>query len=191
MAKFKDLTGRRFGRLIAKSASRKRDQSGNVFWNCLCICGVKKLVRGTSLLLGRTRSCGCLLAERSAQRVRKIFYKHGHNMYNSPTYRSWTAMIQRATNPHNPKFKSYGAIGVTVCDRWRNKEHGFENFLADKGIRPAGTSLGRFLDIGPYSAENTSWQTPAQQAAEGKKKRQVVREILNQFAFQTGRKKAA
>jgi hypothetical protein len=42
------------------------------------------------------------------------------------------------------------------------------------GERPAGTSLGRFGDIGNYEFENCAWQTPKQQAAEQKIKRQLT-----------------
>lgn len=33
-------------------------------------------------------------------------------------YQLWRNMIQRCTNPKNPYYKSYGAKGVTVCERW-------------------------------------------------------------------------
>lgn len=145
MGKSRNLTGQRFVRLTLKSQSRKRDNNGNIFWNCVCDCGARMRVRATCLLLGRTKSCGCLLRERSAERARKLGFKHGHNMHNSPTYRSWCAAVQRCCNPRNPKFKSYGAVGVTIDPKWRDKEHGFENFLSDMKIRPAGTSLGRWL----------------------------------------------
>ena len=55
----KDLTGQRFGRLVAFEPTDKRS-SGSVVWRCRCDCGnvvevpVKRLTRGT------TRSCGCL-----------------------------------------------------------------------------------------------------------------------------------
>jgi hypothetical protein len=59
---------------------------------------------------------------------------------------------------------------VLVCERWRG-EHGYENFLSDLGERPAGTSLGRFGDVGNYCKENCAWQTDAQQKLEQKIKR--------------------
>jgi 5-methylcytosine-specific restriction endonuclease McrA len=42
----------------------------------------------------------------------------------------------------------------------------FENFAADMGPRPKGTSLSRFRDIGNYSPSNCAWHTKAQQLAE-------------------------
>jgi len=55
----KDLTGQRFGRLIAvKTTGEKRDR--NFMWLCKCDCGGERTSRANSLLSGLTRSCGCL-----------------------------------------------------------------------------------------------------------------------------------
>ena len=54
-----DLTGQRFGRLTVAGISQQR-LSGELSWDCLCDCGNKVVVRGSSLRNGRTRSCGCL-----------------------------------------------------------------------------------------------------------------------------------
>jgi hypothetical protein len=49
---------------------------------------------------------------------------------------------------------------VTICDRWKDS---FENFLADLGERPPGTTLGRFGDIGNYTPLNCKWMTSKEQ----------------------------
>ena len=54
-----DLTGRRFGRLVALELSAA-SQKGNPVWICRCDCGNKKAVRAGNLKAGRTKSCGCL-----------------------------------------------------------------------------------------------------------------------------------
>ena len=38
-------------------------------WNCLCECGNSKLIRGSSLRSGATRSCGCLQKEKSIKNL--------------------------------------------------------------------------------------------------------------------------
>lgn len=61
MPAFKDLTGQRFGRLIA--ISRAPNQGRYVCWNCKCDCGNEKIIRAASLTSGKTQSCGCLYKE--------------------------------------------------------------------------------------------------------------------------------
>lgn len=56
--RFDDLSGKTFGRLRVLSADGT-DKSGHHQWHCVCSCGARKVINGTSLRLGRTRSCGC------------------------------------------------------------------------------------------------------------------------------------
>lgn len=72
-------------------------------------------------------------------------------------YRSWSAMINRCLNPNNSSYASYGERGITVCDRWRED---FQNFLADVGERPPGTSLDRINPDGNYEPGNCRWASP-------------------------------
>ena len=54
----KDLTGKRFGKLIVL----RRDPNfiKNVKWICQCDCGIIKSIYGNNLISGNTLSCGCL-----------------------------------------------------------------------------------------------------------------------------------
>jgi hypothetical protein len=55
------MVGRTFGRLTVAGPS---DADGRVDrWECLCTCGNRAVVRGSSLRCGNTRSCGCLVAD--------------------------------------------------------------------------------------------------------------------------------
>jgi hypothetical protein len=79
----------------------------------------------------------------------------------SPTYRTWVSMLARCNNPNASNFHLYGGRGVEVCERWRT----FENFVADVGERPEGTTLDRFPNPnGNYEPSNVRWATPKQQA---------------------------
>ena len=57
-----DLTGMRFGKLVAIRREDYKGINGKIHaaWLCKCDCGKQKVVRQDSLLLGLTRSCGCI-----------------------------------------------------------------------------------------------------------------------------------
>ena len=55
----KDITGQRFGKLIALEPTDKRED-GSVVWHCKCDCGNDAYVRLKLLMRGKVKSCGCL-----------------------------------------------------------------------------------------------------------------------------------
>ena len=58
MAQALDLTGQRFGKLVARRWNGETGREGHV-WECLCDCGNTKSVATTNLRRGRVKSCGC------------------------------------------------------------------------------------------------------------------------------------
>lgn len=66
---FVNLVGMRFGRLVVIGYTDER-KNGEVMWNCKCDCGKTKLVRGSSLKLGHTVSCGCFRKENSSHMIK-------------------------------------------------------------------------------------------------------------------------
>lgn len=57
MPKLIDLSGQRFGRLIA--VKRVDNIGNNAAWLCKCDCGNDTIVRASYLRFGSTKSCGC------------------------------------------------------------------------------------------------------------------------------------
>ncbi|TDR34683.1 hypothetical protein [Aquamicrobium defluvii] len=153
-----DMVGKRFGNLVVlQLADERRDNKR--CWVCLCDCGNEKVIIGKNLRNGQVKGCGCL-AGRPAS-----FGSFHHGLSRSPTHTSWRGMIDRCTNPKHGYYEYYGARGITVCDRWRN----YENFLADMGERPDGTTLDRVDNDGNYEPGNCRWATWDEQGANKRK----------------------
>lgn len=159
MGRRADVTGQRFGRLVAVSSLRSSPH-GNRIWRCQCDCGRTSEVLVSNLLSGHTTTCGCAYA------------RHGHVSAGkkSRTYRSWQAMIERCTRGTCPEYKRYGAKGITICERWRV----FVNFLSDMGERPVGTSLDRIDNDRGYEPGNCRWATRSAQDRNTKRNHWVV-----------------
>lgn len=64
-----DLTGQRFGRLVALEQLPARGACRNYWWRCLCECGNTTAKIGTALTGGKAASCGCWPYEPKAQDI--------------------------------------------------------------------------------------------------------------------------
>jgi hypothetical protein len=69
-------------------------------------------------------------------------------------------MMDRCTNRNGQNWADYGGRGITVCERWLI----FENFLADMGERPPGTTIERVENDLGYEPGNCRWATRKQQS---------------------------
>ena len=70
-------------------------------------------------------------------------------------------MRDRCHNPNGTSWKNYGGRpdhAVRVCPRWDNLEDGFQNFLADMGLRPSAMhEIDRTNNDGDYEPGNCRW----------------------------------
>lgn len=137
---FNNITGRRFGKLVA-IAFVGTDKFHKAKWLCQCDCGNTHVVSSNLLLRRMCKSCGCLHVKH-----RKCF---------TPTYNSWRSMRVRCYDPKTPSWPNYGGRGVRVCERWES----FNNFLADMGDRPEGTTLDRIDSDKDYEPGNCQWSS--------------------------------
>lgn len=123
-----DLTGQRFGRLIALHRV-ENVKPARACWRCRCDRGKEINTLSWSLRGGETRSCGCLvreIARHTQPYAAAANLRHGHTRGGviSKEYEAWRHVTARYRH---------------IPTRWRR----FEAFLADVGPCPTGARLKR------------------------------------------------
>ena len=158
-----DLTGQRLGKLLVLGPAENAD--GYRRWCCDCDCG-KSVVLMQNILRrsrGGQKSCGCLNKRGPTHHA----YKHGGGAGGEfcREFASWRFMLMRCYDPNHVGYEHYHDENqIAVCDRWRDKETGFANFLADMGRRPEGMTLDRKNPLGNYEPDNCRWADRETQA---------------------------
>ncbi len=148
---YEDLTGNVYGRLEVLYYAGTSNTSRMSMWSCRCECGIIKDYSRTSLVSGKTQSCGCLQKELVTERMTK------HGLADNPLYNTWRGMIDRCHNPDCLQFTNYGARGISVCDRWQG-DNGLVNFIQDMGYKPDESfSIDRIDNDKGYSPDNCHW----------------------------------
>jgi hypothetical protein len=156
---FSSLQDQHFGHLLVQSRAPSNPGGGA---RCSCVCGRTCIVSAKHLRSGSTTSCGCARGVAISRRLTVHGESNTRTRRASLEYQTWAGIIQRCEDPTSISYKYYGALGITVCARWRAS---FEVFLADVGRRPAPRhTLDRFPNRdGNYEPGNVRWATMKQQ----------------------------
>jgi hypothetical protein len=153
----KDLTGQRFGELVATTfvPNQRRQGGSEGGWVAECSCGNTRIVRPYLLTSGQQQSCGCVSSKAAGDRLRT------HGRTNTFEHNVWIAMRTRCRYKKHPKYHLYGGRGITVCAEWED----FTVFLADMGECPfSAGSIERLDNNKGYEPTNCIWLLKSEQS---------------------------
>lgn len=146
-----DITGERYGNLVAVCRTQNKTKGGGYKWLFRCDCGNEKEIPSNSVRSGLVKSCGCM--------VRKHGDTDGHKK--SRLYVIWVNMHQRCKNKNNPEFKYWGGKGITVCEEWQEYA-AFKKWAIENGYKN-DLSIDRIDGNKGYTPDNCRWATALQQ----------------------------
>lgn len=171
-----DLSGQRFGRLIA--LERRKGAFGESYWRCRCECGNEdKWYRLTYLRRGVTKSCGCYQAE--------VRFTHGESRVGNRLYGRWQAFRARCRNPSDRRYKDYGGRGIYCVPEWDDFAT-FQAWAHENGYHPS-LQIDRIDNDGPYAPWNCRWVTPHENMVNRRANRMVTVEGVTRSLVETAR----
>lgn len=138
----------------------ENSKDGKAQWVCKCnLCGSYFVTTGKGLRTGKTKSCGCLVSKKCAERntTHGIIGTAEHGLRLAKVH---IDMIRRCYNKNREEYSDYGARGIYIVPEWYTPNvvgnPGFVNFyhwMIDHGYH-RGLSIDRIDNDGPYAPWN-------------------------------------
>ncbi len=150
MGRLIDLTGESFGRWTV--INRADDYyTGNTKWNCVCSCGIKRVVMSPTLRRGESQSCGCLRDElRTGEN--SPGYKGGLKNRGSLAYFNNKVAGSRCS-ARSGQYKPLALTGTELVELYA----GHNQCCDGCGIRESELKRGLFVDHDHATGEFRAW----------------------------------
>lgn len=123
-----------------------------------CDCGKETEAYIGNVTRGHTKSCGCHRVNVSKKHCTALNETHGMWKTDKLLVRVWNSMKSRCHNPNDKSFGRYGAIGITVCNRWQSDFKAFHEWCYNNGYEK-GLQIDRRDGTKGYSPENCRFVT--------------------------------
>lgn len=156
MAPKLNLVGEKYGRWTVCEEIPERNKNGLVMYKCRCDCGVERVMMGSKLKRGLSKSCGCWSVELTKVRNKT------HGLSKHPLYTVWGNMIDRCTNEKLSCYKNYGGRGITYFKEWEDAPDKFIKWCEDNGWQ-RGLEVDRRDNNGHYVPDNIRFLTHKEQ----------------------------
>ena len=161
---FIDLTGQRFGRLVAMY--RVPGFTKDTRWHCRCDCGNEVSIRRLTLRNGTATSCECYHNEIAGENFKT------HGLSGTRLHHIWEGMKHRCYLKNDVGFHKYGGRGIKICDEWKSDFKAFYEWSMLNGYEE-NLTIDRIDCDGDYSPENCRWVDIVTQANNTRANRRI------------------
>lgn len=152
-----DLVGQKFGKLyVIEKTNEKAKNNGEYKYRCICDCGKERLVRGSLLKCGNSKSCGCTGV------IKRASISKGYRNKNIRLYNIYQCMRERCYNKNAKYYNSYGGRGIEICEEWLKDYMAFYNWAIENGYKD-NLTIDRIDVNSGYEPSNCRWITIQEQ----------------------------
>ncbi len=133
LTKFEDISGQRFGRLVAIRPVRK-DRFGKYIWKVRCDCGKEKDINSSGIKAGIVVSCGCYRMEKNFKGCGDLSQSYWHKVEKAAHQRGYefTITLKEAWDIFIQQDKKCALSGVPLLMFTNNDKYYLQTASLDR-----------------------------------------------------------